>query len=116
MKNMITLLWAKLAERFVGERGKETVEAIVRNTPRAMPYIEWAASITPTGIDDIALRWMRERYPRFFNGQPLTDDEMKLLRFVFASERLAEDNALDKSTGRAAVSNAFAIRKAEQAK
>lgn len=111
---ILKVLWRALASQFAGERGKRMLEVIVRNTPLAIPYIELAASITPTNVDDFALRWLKDRYPRFFDGTPLTDDEMKLLRFVFASERLmAEIDELDHTTSRAAISNAYAIRKSK---
>lgn len=114
---LIKQLGAKIVALFNSPAGHETIEIIVRNTPVAMKYIEWAAELTPTSVDDFAFAVMRKRFPRFFNGEPFTDDEMKLLRFVFASEALiSEVHELNHSTSRAAVSNAFAIRKAEQSK
>lgn len=113
--NAIKYLISRLAKQFSGARGRRALEVVARNVPRAMPYIEWAAALTPTSVDDIALSWLRDKYPRFFNGVPLTDEEMKLLRFLFASERLVvEDDELDNSAARAAVSNAFVLRRANR--
>ena len=85
---------------------------------KALPYLKIAADIiigiTPTTLDDIAWNGIQKRYPSLFDGNTKTDDELKALAFLIASDLMkAKYPELSTTVARAAVQLAYIDHKAD---
>lgn len=95
-------------------KARRALQSVAKYTPVALPYIQMAAVLTPSTVDDAGLAWLKRKYPRFFNGEPLTEEEMGVFRFVVASERLELNESLSTTEARVKVQSTYADLKASE--
>lgn len=104
-----------ITKYLVSKRAKRDMATILKWSPVALYYIEKFAVLTPTLVDDMAFSWLHREYPRFFNGVPLTDEELGAFRLVAASGEMMIDypGELTETQARAAVQVSYSLKKAE---
>lgn len=108
-------VFSKAAQYAVSRQAKRDLAVIVKWSPVALYYIEKFALLTPTLVDDAAFAWLHREYPRYFNGVPLTDEELGAFRLIGASGEMMIDHPgeLSETQARAAVQVSYSIKKAE---
>lgn len=108
---------ARVAAWFGRGRAEAALNTAADYVLRALPIIDIVATIvtglTPTTIDDAALRLLREKFPALFDGSLKTADELKLYALGAATEVLKHRYpALSTSIARTAVQLAYTAERA----
>lgn len=97
-------------------QAKRNMRVILKWSPVALSYIKYFSALTPTQVDDEVLAWMSERYPRYFNGVPLTDEELGAFRLLGAAGQMIVDHPgeLTETQARTAVQLRYAALQGEE--
>jgi hypothetical protein len=101
--------------KFVGffRRGKakKVVDTIEDLAIKAMPYVDIAGelvvTLTPTKIDDIVFRQVKDKFPRLFDGSIKTRQELNLYALGVAGEMVEYYFKVDTGVARSVVEKAI---------
>jgi len=101
---------------FGSRRAQRALNQVADFVVKALPAIDIAAQIittlTPTAIDDAAFAYVKQRWPRLFDGSVKTADELKLYALGVATDLLQRTYpALSTTVARAAVQLAYLGKK-----
>lgn len=96
MRDFLRRIWTTIRERakniFSRERINVTFSKIIRAADKADPWIKFAADMAvdaiPGGLDNAIWEEIQRRYPKFFDGQPMTEDEIKLYKLGIVADIL----------------------------
>lgn len=111
---------SKVLQGFLGLFGsgkaKAALNRVAEFVVKALPAINIAAQIvttlTPTGIDDAAFAFIKNKWPRLFDGTIKNPDELKLYALGIATDLLQRTYpALSTTVARAAVQLAYLGKK-----